>query len=83
MTEENQKRTEDIVGELADALVLDLLKKIKSGTATAAELGVAKDYLKSSGIRLVLKGQGDKVIQLRPLPSFDDDSAPGLTIAEG
>jgi len=39
----------DILKQLEDALAQDLLDRVKSGTATAAELAVARQYLKDAG----------------------------------
>ena len=39
----------DILKQLEDALAGDLLARVQSGTATAAELAVARQYLKDAG----------------------------------
>ncbi len=39
----------DILKQLEDALAQDLLDRVQSGTATAAELAVARQYLKDAG----------------------------------
>ena len=40
----------DVLSELHKTLAEDLLHKIKSGEATAAELSVARAFLKDNGI---------------------------------
>jgi hypothetical protein len=42
--------SEKILRELHDLLVSDLIAKIRSGTATASELGVARQLLKDNNI---------------------------------
>lgn len=42
--------TEDILGQLYDATVKELLKKIAAGEATAADLSVARAMLRDQGI---------------------------------
>lgn len=39
----------DMLKQLEDALAQDLLDRVQSGTATAAELAVARQYLKDAG----------------------------------
>lgn len=39
----------DILEKLEAALAGDLLERVQSGTATAAELAVARQYLKDAG----------------------------------
>jgi hypothetical protein len=44
------KTTDDMLGDLYDATISALLKKIKDGEATAADLAVARAMLRDQGI---------------------------------
>lgn len=61
----------DILEDMHTALAVDLLKRIKDGTATAAELSVARQLLKDNKIEAQPK-KGTPLGDLADLPVFDD-----------
>jgi len=57
-------------GALAEALAL----KIREGTATAADLAVARQFLKDNGVDAIPRGPKSPMGDLiDSLPDFDDD----------
>lgn len=45
-----KRKTKDVLEDIHVELAADLLKRIKAGTATAADLSVARQFLKDNGI---------------------------------
>ena len=71
-----EPRTQDRVEKLADALVELYLQKMLAGTATASEMKAAQDYIKDSGIKLII-GPATKAGELErkipKLPPISDE----------
>ena len=65
--------TEETLSELHDTLAKELLKKIKSGEATASELSVAVKFLKDNGIEAEFVQDSPIANLLSSLPTFEDD----------
>lgn len=59
-----------LLEQLHTVLVATLLDKIKSGTATAADFGVARQLLKDNGIDAAAKA-GAPVLKLAEVMPFD------------
>lgn len=65
--------TEKLLGLLHDAVAQDLITKVQSGEATAAELSAAIKFLKDNGIE-ALPTENSKLDRLsKSLPEFTDD----------
>ena len=64
------KASKDILEALHNAVALDLLGKIKSGEATAAELSAAIKFLKDNGIEALASPNSPMANLLDALP-FD------------
>ena len=67
----------ELMEKLFDATIAELLKKIADGTATPADLNVARQMLRDNGITAVPKNANvaDLVAKLGP-PADVDDEAP-------
>jgi hypothetical protein len=59
-----------LLEDLHSALVSSLLDKIRSGEATAADLGVARQFLKDNGIDAAAK-DGQPILKLHEALPFD------------
>lgn len=66
-------KLEDIFAKLHEALGSDLLTKVQSGEATAAELNVARQFLKDNGIDGVPTKENPLGKLAASLPSFEDE----------
>lgn len=69
---------EEELGDLQTALVVELRKRIRDGSATAADLSVARQFLKDNGIQAKAatgSPMGDLVDSL-PFPVEDMTDAP-------
>lgn len=62
-----------ILEELQLATVTDLLRKIRSGEATAAELGVARNLLRDNNMQVKPTGKSPLEALGHALPAFDED----------
>jgi hypothetical protein len=71
------KTTDDLLGDLYDATINALLKKIKDGEATAADLAVARAMLRDQGIAPA-KGTHKETEKLKetvlPFPAHSDEN---------
>jgi hypothetical protein len=67
----------DALESLHDVLVTELLERIKGGTATAADLGVARQLLKDNAIDCVSK-DFNPIARLAASLPFDDDRMDSL-----
>lgn len=65
----------EALNSLHSLLVEALLEKIRSGTATAADLGVARQFLKDNGIDVAAKNAGPMLRLHEALP-FDPAQDP-------
>tara|TARA_R100000808_G_C2149103_1_gene157423 strand:+ start:728 stop:943 length:216 start_codon:yes stop_codon:yes gene_type:complete len=64
---------EETLGELHEALANELLRKIKTGEATASELSVAVKFLKDNGIEAEFIQDSPIANLLSSLPKFEDE----------
>jgi hypothetical protein len=62
--------SDKLLRELFDSLIQDLSNRIKNGTATAADLGVARQLLKDNGIDCS-PSKGSPVSKLYEILPFD------------
>lgn len=65
---------------LHEATVKELLKRVKSGTATAADLGVARQLLRDNGIDIGAERQKKPMLHLAeqlPFDAEEDQAANG------
>lgn len=67
----------ELLHRLHTSMIKNLLEKIESGEATAADLGVARQFLKDNGIDTVAK-QGAPILRLADSLPFDpaEDDVP-------
>lgn len=65
----------DRLHTLQDVLIDEMLRRIKTGEATAADLGAARQLLKDNGIQAVATDKSPMLELVNSLP-FDDDSEP-------
>ena len=61
--------------DLQDILIDEMIRRIKTGEATAAELSAARQMLKDNGIQAIATDDSPMLELVNSLP-FDDDSAP-------
>ena len=64
------KKRQDLLTNLWDALVQALLDRIQSGDATAGDLSVARHVCKDAGLRPVSESRRDFEQSLEGLPDF-------------
>jgi len=69
------KRTEQHMEDLADALIFSLLLKVQTGTASAAELNIARQLMSDAGIQPVPVSGSDAAKLFTVLP-FARPSSP-------
>lgn len=68
-----KRASEDLLGQLHDAVAKTLLAKVMSGEASPAEINAAIKFLQNNGIEAVVE-EGDTLDKLaHALPVFDDD----------
>ena len=67
---------EDILRQLNDAMVNELLRKIREGEATAADLSVARQYLKDVNFGAVPDKHQPTADLGKALPFSADDTDP-------
>lgn len=67
--------SEELLGLLHDAVAQDLIKRIQSGDATAAEIGAAIKFLKDNNIEAIAT-ENSKLKDL-------SESLPDFTVEEG
>jgi hypothetical protein len=60
----------ELLHELHSAVVKSLLEKIQNGTATAGELGVARQFLKDNNIDVSTK-HSEPILRLSEVLPFD------------
>lgn len=65
--------TNDVFSKLHEALASDLLRRIEDGSATAADLSVARQFLKDNGIDATAK-QSEPLANLAKTLPFDLDA---------
>ena len=66
---------EQLAAELHESLARQLVERVKTGQATAAELNVARQFLKDNGIDSVVKDIGPMANLAKILP-FTDPAGP-------
>lgn len=65
--------TEDLLGQIHEAVASDLLRRIQSGEASPQELAQAIKFLKDNGIE-ALPTENNKLGRLaQSLPDFDEE----------
>jgi len=64
---------EETLGLLHEAVALDLLAKVQSGEATAAELNAAIKFLKDNDIEALKTATNTLGALVKSLPDFDTD----------
>lgn len=62
-----------LLEELQLATVNDLLRKVRAGEATAAELGVARNLLRDNNMQVKPSGHSPLEALGHALPSFEED----------
>lgn len=68
-----KRASEDTLGMLHDAVANDLLKRVKSGEATPAELNAAIKFLQNNGIEAIATDDNPLGRLVASLPTFDDE----------
>lgn len=77
------RATDALMGELHQAVAADLLKRVKSGEATAQELSQAIKFLDNNGIQGETGDLEDEVKAKSSdvvLPQFDDEELTGSNV---
>lgn len=71
-------RNEAQFDELADAIVAQILARIKSGEWKAADLKEAREILKDAGFQMTPKNPALQTLsdRLKQLPAFQDEPPP-------
>ena len=64
---------EELLGVLHEAVALDLLRRVKSGEATSAELSVVVKFLKDNGIEALAEANDTLSSLAREMPKFTDE----------
>lgn len=73
-----KRATEELLGELHEMTATFLLKRVKSGEASPAEINAAIKFLQNNGIEAVRGTAHDPLGALAAsLPTFDDDALEG------
>lgn len=67
------RASEELLGQLHEAVTLDLLRRVKSGEASPAELNAAIKLLQNNGIEAILTEESPLKALMDSLPKFDDD----------
>jgi len=67
------RATEETLSDLHGSLAKELLRKIKSGDATASELSAAVKFLKDNGIEAEFIQDSPIANLLSSLPTFEDE----------
>lgn len=65
--------SKDLLGELHSAIASELLMRIQSGEASAAELSTAIRFLKDNNIEAVATENDGLTALMKALPDFDSD----------
>lgn len=66
--------SKDFLGELHAAVAKDLLARIESGQASAAELSTAIKFLKDNNIEAIPTENDGLTALMKALPDFDEES---------
>ena len=67
------RASEELLGQLHEAVTLDLLIRVKSGKASPAELNAAIKLLQNNGIEAILTEESPLKALMDSLPKFDDE----------
>lgn len=65
--------TKELLGELHSAIVAELLQRIKTGEASAAELSTAIRFLKDNNIEAIGAENEGLTELMKALPDFDSE----------
>lgn len=69
------RASEELLGQLHQAVTEDLLRRISSGEATPAELNAAIKLLQNNGIEAVAAEESPLGKLVAALPTFDDEDS--------
>jgi len=69
------KETSEILRAIHDEIAQDLLRRIQSGQATAAELREARQFLKDNGIDCIPTEASPLLKLADSMPNFTEDEA--------
>lgn len=64
--------SEELLGLLHDAVAGDLLRRVKSGEATASEMSVVVKFLKDNGIEALPTDNNNLGKLAKEMPEFDE-----------
>lgn len=73
MNEDLNAQMQEVLEELQLSTVNELLERIKSGAATAAELGVARNLLRDNNMQVKATGKSPLEKMRENLPAFDEE----------
>lgn len=73
MNEDLNKQMQEVLEELQLHTVKQLLERVQSGAATAAELGVARNLLRDNNMQVKPTGNSPLEKLGDSLPAFDED----------
>ena len=69
----SKRASEDLLGDLHDAVAKDLLRRVMSGEANPAELNAAIKFLQNNGIESLATKTNTLGQLVASLPTFDDE----------
>lgn len=72
------KDNKALLGDMFTDLIVDLLKRIKDGTATPTDRNVARQMLKDNGIDCTVRASKPLMDLANLLPKFDQTTDPPL-----
>ena len=67
------RASEELLGQLHEAVTLDLLRQVKSGEASPAVLNAAIKLLQNNGIEAILTEESPLKALMDSLPKFEDE----------
>lgn len=67
------RASEELLGQLHEAVTTDLLRRVKSGDASPAELNAAIKLLQNNGIEAILTEESPLKALMDSLPKFEDE----------
>jgi succinylglutamate desuccinylase len=65
--------SKDLLGDLHSAIAAELLQRVQSGEASAAELSTAIRFLKDNNIEAIASENDGLTELMKALPDFDSD----------
>jgi len=67
------RASEELLGQLHEAVTTDLLRRVKAGDASPAELNAAIKLLQNNGIEAILTEESPLKALMESLPKFEDE----------